>query len=109
MPEIYLTQADRKRAKREKLLNEIGNGLAVYKKNNHRSNQQLASMLGFGHPTIKKILDGEALSRISTEQFLDVLELSGMEIRKRRDVKGEISNEDLSNVFKSLAKKLEAG
>lgn len=109
MPEIYLTQADRKRAKRENLLNEIGNGLAVYKKNNHLSNQRLASMLGFGHPTIKKILDGEALSRISTEQFLDVLELSGMEIRKRRDVKGEISNEDLSNVFKSLAKKLEAG
>lgn len=109
MPEIYLTQSDKKKAKRARLLNEIGNGLAVYKKNNHRSNQELASMLGLGHPTIKKILDGEELSRISTEQFLDILDLSGMEIRKRREVKEELSTEEPSKVFKSLAKKLEAG
>ena len=83
MPKIRpLTEEQRIKAKNDAKRRMIGDGLAVFKAKNKLTNKQLGARLGFCNITIAKIVDGENV-KVSLDQMWRLLDVAGIEIRKR--------------------------
>lgn len=82
MPKVYLTQGQRDEARRRRVLAEVGEALLLTKHRRQATNKELGHALGIGHVTVASILNGQDVA-IGTERFLAVLDLCGLEVRKK--------------------------
>lgn len=82
MPKVYLTEAQRKRARCEAKSRILGDGLAVYKARGHLSNQDIANELGIGRTGVARLISGEDLT-MPVYAVWKLLDLAGLEVRRK--------------------------
>ena len=82
MPKVYLTDAQRRDARYQRILRELGDGLAILKVRNKLSNKALGHELGINHETVAKVLDGQEV-KLNTKVLFQLFDLAGLEIKKK--------------------------
>lgn len=90
MPKVYLTEAQRKRARCEAKSRILGDGLAVYKARGHLSNQDIANELGIGRNGVARLISGEDLT-MPVYAVWKLLDLAGLEVRRKDQGQREAS------------------
>lgn len=90
MPKVYLTEAQRKRARCEAKSRILGDGLAVYKARGHLTNQSIADELGIGRMGVARLISGEDLT-MPIYAVWRLLELAGLEVRRKEPGQREAS------------------
>jgi hypothetical protein len=90
MPKVYLTEAQRKRARCEAKSRILGDGLAVYKARGHLSNQDIANELGIGRTGVARLISGEDLT-MPVYAVWKLLDLAGLEVRRKDQGQREAS------------------
>ena len=79
-----MTGEEKRRWRYERRSRMLGDGLAVYKRRNWLSNEDLAKGLGIGKETVAKLLSGEDV-KISIMTVWQLLEVAGLTVKAREE------------------------
>lgn len=86
MPRVALTEAQRQEQRCRDRSRALADGLAVYRNAEHMTLCGLMDATGLGEKAVSKLLSGEDL-RLSVFQFWRLLDLAGLKIVKRQEVR----------------------
>lgn len=82
MPKVFLTEAQRRDARYQRIRRAMGDGLAVLKVRERLSNKALGHELGINHETVAKVLEGQDV-KLSTKTLFQMFDMAGLEIKKK--------------------------